>query len=80
MSHTIISLEKTNGTYTDYIVQYTDTIDADYGADADGQRGEMLTERTITRIEHTNGCLVDPETAPWIWEECEAILAQRGRR
>ena len=42
--------------------------------------GEVRVERTITRIEHPNGCLVDPHTAPWIWDECEAILAQRGRR
>ena len=78
--NTIISLEGIDDTEIDYVVEYTDTVDSDYGSDADGQRGAVQIERTITRIEHTNGCLVDPHTAPWIWEECEAILAQRGRR
>lgn len=78
--NTIISLEKIDDTEIDYVVEYTDTVDSDYGSDADGQRGAVQVERTITRIEHTNGCVVDPQTAPWIWDECEAILAQRGRR
>ena len=80
MGHTIISLEGIDDTEIDYVVEYTDTVDSDYGSDADGQRGAVQIERTITRIEHTNGCVVDPKTAPWIWEECEDILAQRGRR
>jgi len=78
--NTIISLERIDDTEIDYVVEYTDTVDTDYGSDADGQRGAVQVERTITRIEHTNGCVVDPQTAPWIWDECEAILAQRGRR
>ena len=78
--NTIISLERIDDTEIDYVVEYTDTVYSDYGSDADGQRGAVQIERTITRIEHPNGCLVDPKTAPWIWDECEAILAQRGRR
>ena len=80
MGHTIISLEGIDDTEIDYLVEYAETVDDDYGSDADGQRGEVRVERTITRIEHHNGCLVDPRTAPWSWEECEAIFAQRGRR
>ena len=78
--NTIISLEGIDEQDIDYAVEYTYTVDSDYGSDADGQRGEVRVERTITRIEHPNGCVVDPLTAPWIWEECEVILAQRGRR
>ena len=82
--NTIISLEGIDEQDIDYSVEYTYTVDSDYGSDADGQRGEVRVERTITRIEHLNGCLVDPHAAPWNWEECEAILARRrqgeGRR